>query len=151
MPTAIMSYRGSAYRYRFATAARNQQPMSAMNITPLIDVLLVLLVMMILTIPAITHKVPLDLPQPGHADPQNMVVHQLDLAANGALRLDGAALAPNALPARLVALKADPNAELHVAADPQAPFGRFDETLATIKRAGITRLGFVGNERYTDF
>jgi biopolymer transport protein ExbD len=150
MPTATISYRGSAYRPRFVPA-REPQPMSALNITPLIDVMLVLLVMMILTIPAMTHKVPLDLPQPGPVNEAKMVIHQLDLAANGALRLDGAALAPAALPQRLAALKADPTAELHVNTDPMAQYGRFDATLATIKRAGITRLGFVGNERYTHF
>ena len=150
MPTATISYRGSASRHRFVPA-REPQPMSALNITPLIDVMLVLLVMMILTIPAITHKVPLDLPQPGNGPTRHPVIHQLDLAANGALRLDGAAIDPGALPARLGALKADPQAELHVNTDPMAQYRRFDETLATIKRAGITRLGFVGNERYTDF
>ncbi|MES2043487.1 MAG: biopolymer transporter ExbD [Pseudomonadota bacterium] len=150
MPTATISYRGGAYRQRFVPA-RELQPMSALNITPLIDVMLVLLVMMILTIPAMTHKVPLELPQPGDGPTLHPVIHQLDLAANGALRLDGAALAPAALPGRLAALKADPNAELHVNTDPMTRYDRFDETLATIKRAHITRLGFVGNERYTDF
>ncbi len=150
MPTATISCRGGAYRQRFVPA-REPQPMSALNITPLIDVMLVLLVMMILTIPAMTHKVPLELPQPGDGPTLHPVIHQLDLAANGALRLDGAALAPAALPGRLAALKADPNAELHVNTDPMTRYDRFDETLATIKRAHITRLGFVGNERYTDF
>lgn len=150
MPTATISYRGGTYRHRFVPA-REPQPMSGMNITPLIDVMLVLLVMMILTIPMMTHKVPLDLPQPGPPSGKNIVIHQLDLAADGALRLDGASLGAAALPAKLAALKADPDAELHVNTDPRAPYGRFDETLATIKRAGITRLGFVGNERYTDF
>jgi biopolymer transport protein ExbD len=150
MPTATISYRSGAYRQRFIPA-REPQPMSSLNITPLIDVMLVLLVMMILTIPAMTHKVPLELPQPGQGPTQHPVIHQLDLAANGALRLDGAALAPAALPGRLASLKADPNAELHVNTDPMTRYDRFDETLATIKRAHITRLGFVGNERYTDF
>jgi len=150
MPTATISYRGGTHRQRFVPA-REPQPMSSLNITPLIDVMLVLLVMMILTIPAMTHKVPLELPQPGDGPAQRPVIHQLDLAANGALRLDGAALAPAALPGRLAALKADPNAELHVNTDPMTRYDRFDETLATIKRAHITRLGFVGNERYTDF
>lgn len=150
MPTATISYRSGTHRQRFVPA-REPQPMSGMNITPLIDVMLVLLVMMILTIPAMTHKVPLDLPQPGGAPVGNPVIHQLDLAADGALRLDGAPLAATALPAKLASLKADPAAELHVNTAPLAPYGRFDETLATIKRAGITRLGFVGNDRYTDF
>src|SRR5882757_984700 len=118
MPTATISYRGGAYRHRFVPA-REPQPMSALNITPLIDVMLVLLVMMILTIPAMTHKVPIDLPVAGPTDGKPMVIHQLDLAANGALSLDGTALSAAALPGRLAALRTDPRAELHVNTDPK--------------------------------
>ena len=150
MPTATISYRGGAYRHRFVPA-REPQPMSALNITPLIDVMLVLLVMMILTIPAMTHKVPIDLPQSGPPTTEHPVIHQLDLAANGALRLDGAALDPAALPGRLAVLKADPTAELHFRPDSEARYERVDEVLAMTKRAEVRRLGFVGNEQYRRF
>src|SRR6476661_7154498 len=55
---------------------------SEINTTPLIDVMLVLLIMFIITIPAATHKVPLDLPRPAPVTEQRLF-HQLDIAANG--------------------------------------------------------------------
>lgn len=126
-------------------------PIANLNMTPLIDVLLVLLVMMILSVPIITHAVPVDLPQGPAEPPGHHMAHRLDLDAAGTLTLDGAAIADAALPHRLEALNADPAAELHFAAAPEARYARFDQTLAVIKRAGITRLGFVGNERFADF
>lgn len=126
------------------------EPLSAMNMTPLIDVLLVLLVMMILTIPIMTHKVPVDLPGPGRpVGPA--VTHRIDLGAGGRLAWNGAPIADAALPARLAAMLREPNARLEIRADAAARYERFDQTLAVIKRAGVTKLGFVGNERFANF
>ncbi|MDO7843229.1 ExbD/TolR family protein [Sphingomonas immobilis] len=125
------------------------QPLSALNITPLIDVLLVLIVMLILTIPMVTHKVPVDLNGPG--DPPVTTpptVHRIAIARDGALTWDAAALADAALPARLAAMRREDNVQLEIAADGEATYDRFDHILATIKQAGITKLGFVGNERF---
>lgn len=133
------------------TYVQPAQPMMSLNMTPLIDVLLVLIVMMILTVPIVTHKVPLDLPHPGPDNPGPPTVHRLDLAADGRLAWDGVAIADAALPARLAALKDEPDADLQIAANAEARYERFDQTLATIKRAGITRLGFVGNDRFARF
>lgn len=141
----------AASRTSLVRSAEDHEPMAALNITPLIDVLLVLLVMMILTIPAMTHEVPLDLPGAGKTHWTPPVFHRLVLDASGAMTWDGAAIAPAALPARLGAMRNDPDAELQFAPDGQARYALFDATLATIKRAGITRLGFVGNERFADF
>lgn len=127
------------------------EPFASMNITPLIDVLLVLIVTLIMTIPIMTHKVPIELPPPGPVSPELAVVHRIDLKADGGLALDGGAISLAALPARLAALRADPNAQLQVRADGASRYERFDQTLAVIKRAGITRLGFVGNEQFRDF
>ena len=118
--------------------------MAELNITPLIDVMLVLLVMFILAVPAITHKVPVDLPQAGIVPPADRVTHRLELLRDGSVRLDGAALADAALPARLGALARDPATLLTFRADGQARYERADQLLAEIKRAGITRLGFEG-------
>jgi biopolymer transport protein ExbD len=120
-------------------------PLSDLNITPLIDVMLVLLVMMILTLPTVLHKVPIDLPQ-GKAPPSETVTHPLVLARDGRVTLDGVALSDAAMPARFKALDADPKALLVMRTDPQARYDRFDAVLAEVKRAGITRLGFAGNE-----
>ena len=130
----------------FAPAAPAfDQPLSDLNITPLIDVMLVLLVMMILTLPTVLHKVPIDLPQ-GYAPPSETVTHPLVLARDGTVTLDGAALSDAAMPARFKALDADRSALLVMRTDPDARYDRFDQVLAEVKRAGITRLGFAGNE-----
>ena len=132
------------------TYVRQPEPMMSLNMTPLIDVLLVLIVMMILTVPIVTHKVPIALPQPGpSAGPHT--VHRLDLGADGGLAWDGVAIADAALPARLSALQAEPDADLQIAASAEARYARFDQTLAAIKLAGISRLGFVGNDRFARF
>lgn len=122
------------------------EPMAAINITPLIDVLLVLLIMLIITLPIVTHKVPLDLPQAG-APPIDAPQHRLDLGTDGAVRIDGAAVSDAALPTQLraIARRGEP---LVVAAAADARYARFDDLLAAIKRAGITRLGFADNARF---
>jgi len=134
------------------TARADHQPMGSMNITPLIDVMLVLLVMLILTIPMATQKVAIDLPSAGPpvATPPEKV-HRLDIAANGSLALDGAAVDQASLPARLAPLAADARSLLTINADAAARYDTFDHVLATIKRAGVTRLGFTGNARFATF
>ncbi|MBR0553453.1 ExbD/TolR family protein [Stakelama marina] len=130
---------------RFATTApaADLQPIQGINTTPLIDVMLVLLVMFILAVPAAMHEVPVNLPQPAPAsDP---VRHLLAIDRGGAMRLDGAALSDAALATRLPAIADDPQALLVLKTDPEARYERFDQVLAGIKRAGITRLGFEGN------
>lgn len=128
------------------------QPMASINITPLIDVMLVLLIMLILTIPTMTHKVTIDLPtaQPAAATPPEKM-HRLDIAANGALTLDGVAADEASLSARLASVVADRQALLTINADAQSRYETFDRVLATIKRAGVTRLGFAGNNRFAGF
>jgi biopolymer transport protein ExbD len=141
-----MSMRSATFR---SVPIVEAEPLSAMNMTPLIDVLLVLLVMMILTIPMMTHKVPVDLPPPGETGLP--VTHRIDLDAGGRLAWNGAPIADAALPARLAAMLREPNARLEIRADAAARYERFDQTLAVIKRAGVTKLGFVGNERFANF
>ena len=132
---------------RFAAPYADPQPFSQLNITPLIDVMLVLLIIFILSIPAATHKVPLDLPG---KDGKAAVLerHRLVLDAVGGVTLDGTAAEGAALTSRLAAIAARDDAVLELEADPAARYARFDQLLADIRRAGVTRLGFVGNERY---
>jgi biopolymer transport protein ExbD len=128
-------------------ASGMEAPMGELNTTPLIDVMLVLLIMFIVTIPVATHKVPLDLP--GGVPPQSEpLVHRLNLDAAGRISLDGALLPDAELPARLAAIARVSTAELHLRAEAETPYDRFDRVLAAVKRAGITRLGLVGNERF---
>ncbi|MFL6845084.1 MAG: ExbD/TolR family protein [Allosphingosinicella sp.] len=137
-------------RRRIAFAAVTDAPISALNTTPLIDVMLVLLIMFIVTLPAMTHKVKIDLPQGvppvTTADPE---IHQLALDPAGRLSWDGAPIAEAALPARLAAFRASaPDGILHFRAEADTRYEDFDRALADVKRAGIERLGFLGNERY---
>jgi biopolymer transport protein ExbD len=123
-------------------------PFSGINVTPFIDVMLVLLIVMILSIPTMTHKVPIDLPVGG--DPALEVPHKLAIDRGGALYWDGKPIGDAALPGALAGLKADPQGVLHMQTDPEARYERFDSVLAVVKRAGIERLGFVGNRPLED-
>ena len=127
-------------------AAALSAPGPVINTTPLIDLMLVLLVIFIVSVPIATHKVPLDL---GTGDGPPAVAHRLDLDAAGRLSWDGRPIADAALPALLARMAADPSdPELHVAADGETRYERVDQILAAIRRAGIARMGFVGNERF---
>ena len=142
-----MSARAIAFRQ---PRKPDHEPFASMNITPLIDVMLVLLVMMILSIPMMTHTVPLTLPQPG-GKPDRPVIHMIDLDAAGTLAWDGTPIDATTLQSHLAAVKSDPNVQIQIRADAAARYERFDQTLAVIERSGITKLGFIGNERFKDF
>lgn len=126
------------------------EPVPVINTTPLIDLMLVLLVMFIVAIPVATHQVPLDLPQgvpPMPPDPAPL--HRVNMDSGGQLYWDGEPVADAAFRARLAAMAANPaDPELHFAVDGEARYERVDAILATIRRAGIERMGFVGNERF---
>jgi len=125
-------------------------PLNEMNTTPLIDVLLVLLVMLIITIPPQTHAVKLDLPS--GIPPRVPIKPQSNLLTidrAGVLRWNGSVMDQSDLRAELAATRqiAEPP-ELHLRPEPDARHGDVDALLALIKREQVTRVGFVGNERY---
>ena len=128
-------------------AVDDADPIGSINVTPLIDVLLVLLIMLILTIPIATHEVPLNLPVGGTRAPATPQ-HRLNFAAEGTLTLDGAPISDAALPAALARLG---DGALVIDADPATRYGRFDQVLAVVRRAGVTRLGFADNARFARF
>ena len=127
----------------------HDEPISAINITPFIDVLLVLLIMMILTIPVLSHKVPIDLPQ-GRSPTTAEETHQLRIDRAGQAYWDGVAVGDADLRVRLAAMRQTGVAVLHMNTDPEARYERFDTVLAMVKRAGIERLGFIGHRPLTD-
>lgn len=125
-------------------AAHNEGAVIAdLNMTPLIDVLLVLIVMFILLVPVVTNEVPIDLPA-GPSETLPQVTHRLTIAQGGAVALDGVAVSDAGLGGRLAALSADERATLVMRTDPEARYERFVQVLAVVKRAGVTRLGFEG-------
>ncbi|HEX8307065.1 MAG TPA: biopolymer transporter ExbD [Allosphingosinicella sp.] len=131
-----------------AQAAVEEQPISTINTTPMIDVMLVLLIMFIITLPLMTHSVKIDLPQDGPTQ-RDPVVHRLEIDSAGRLGWDGTPIAEAELPARLAAFRAESRDNvLHYRADPQTRYEDFNRVLADVKRGGIKDLGFVGNERF---
>ncbi len=127
------------------------EPMMEMNTTPLIDVLLVLLIMFIITIPIQTHAVKVDLPQPSPNDNPivDSVKNKIAISQQGVITWNGTVVDDVTLRQYLdqsVAL--DPQPELHFQPDRLARYEVVDGVLATIKRANVTKLGFIGNEQY---
>ena len=128
------------------------EPMMEMNMTPLIDVLLVLLIMFIITIPVQSHAVKLDLPvnQPTDAPPPvDPIKNRLSVTAAGVVSWNGAPVSLEQLRQYLeVSQQMNPIPELHMQPEPEAPYGVVDEVLAVTKRARVEKMGFVGNEAY---
>ena len=121
------------------------EPMMEINTTPLIDVMLVLLIMIIMTIPIQSHAVKLDLPQnsantPPPIDP---VKNKIVITPQGQVLWNGT-------PVDLTTTMR-PVPELHLQPDPNARYELVDEVLAVCKRAQVTAMGFVGNEAYANF
>lgn len=124
-------------------------PIADLNTTPLIDVMLVLLIMFIMTVPVMSHKIEVDLPTPPvDSNPVEPVIYRLNLGSNGAISWNGEPITEQSLPARLKAVETEPNGELHFAADGAARYEDYDRLLGHIKRAGIERLGLVDNARF---
>ncbi len=131
------------------------QPMMEMNTTPLIDVMLVLLIMLMITIPPVTHMVDIDLPiaQPPTDAPEiDPVVNKIFIDDQGAIQWNGTAVSQQQVADFLKQTKAmavEP--ELQFQPTENAPYVIVDEVLAVVKRSKITKFGFVGNENYRVF
>jgi len=120
-------------------------PMSDINMTPLIDVMLVLLVIFIITAPLMTSSLKLDLPKADSATPTTAPSFiALAIDANGTLFFGDEALARDALTQRVtLAAKANPQLEVQLRADQKVPYGQVAELIALIQKAGLNRIGFV--------
>ena len=130
--------------------------MMDINTTPLIDVMLVLLIMFIITIPIQTHAVKLDLPVD---DPNNQTPPPIDPVKNKVTIDPMGKIYWNGTPITIVTLRQyldltqsmNPIPELHLQPDPQARYEVVDQVLAVTKRANVEKMGFVGNEAYGAF
>lgn len=126
-------------------------PLAELNITPLIDVLLVLLVMLMLSVPAVTHKVAVDLPADAR-ETGTPTVNKLLLSAAGMAIWNDIPMDSDRLQTRLEMMARDPaRPQLHFESDAGARYERFDQLVAMIKRAGVEQVGFVGNERFAQW
>ncbi len=120
-------------------------PMSDINMTPLIDVMLVLLVIFIITAPLMTSSLKLDLPKTDAATPTSAPAFiALAIDAQGRLFFGDDLLARDALAQRVTAAaKANPQLEVQLRADQKVPYGQVADLIAMIQKAGLTRIGFV--------
>lgn len=122
-----------------------------MNTTPLIDVMLVLLIMLIITIPIQTNAVKLDLPA-GNPPPPPVppVVVTVDVDFDGTILWNGTALPDEAsLRSHLIdAGKTDPQPEIHLNPNKLAKYGYVAHVMADAQRLGVQKLGLVGNEQF---
>jgi biopolymer transport protein ExbD len=126
----------------------SRPPMGEINTTPLIDVLLVLLIMFIITIPLQTHAVKVDLPS-GVGPIIDPVKNKLIIQPDGAILWNGDAVDRATLRRYLSVVAGMKRApELHLQPHPEARYEIVDEVLAMIKRANVQTMGFVGNEAY---
>lgn len=125
--------------------------MIEMNTTPLIDVMLVLLIMLIITIPIQTHAVKLDMPvNSQQKNPVKPVVVQIDIAPGDDVLWNGEKIAGREdLEARLTTAAAQqPQPELHIRPSKDATYAPVAMVLAESQRLGLTKLGIVGSEQF---
>ena len=130
---------------RFDTSSRDK-PMSEINMTPLVDVMLVLVAVLIITAPLLASRIALDLPKADgttQAQPQ-VAALRIALQADGALFLDDQPLSREALAQRLQqAAQANPETEVQLRADASVPYGQVVQVMGVAQQAGLNRIGFV--------
>ena len=131
------------------------EPMMDMNMTPLIDVLLVLLIMFIITIPVATHAVNIDLPSPSNnpdtpdVDP---IKNKIVLTPNGEILWNAEPISDGELVSNLQqSLTYAVEPELQFEPEANASYDLAARVLNIIKASGVTKFGFVGNEQYRTF
>ena len=133
--------RGDFNRYR------GKMPMADMNVVPLVDVMLVLLVIFIVTAPLLTHSAKIELPKasssPNITRPEHI---EFGIRENGELFWNGEAVALNALPARFAAEAArEPQPEVHIRADRNVRYDVVARVMAAAAKAGLVRIGFISD------
>jgi biopolymer transport protein ExbD len=134
-----------------AYQAHADDVMSAMNTTPLIDVLLVLLVVLIMAVPISTHILPVDLPQgPGSPAPVPQIA--LTISAQGQVFWNGSAVSHEQLRGNLAsAARHNPQPVIRFHPDPQASYDASVQVIALAGDAGIDKFAFAGNEQFRTF
>ncbi len=122
-----------------------RSPLAEMNVVPLVDVMLVLLVIFIVTAPLLTHAVKIDLPKASSRVNVTKPEHiELGIRESGELFWNGEALTTDELTPRFAAAATtEPQPELHIRADRHAHYEAIARVMAAAARAGLIRIGFV--------
>jgi biopolymer transport protein TolR len=136
---------GSASTGGRSTGAGGQRPMSDINVTPLVDVMLVLLVIFIITAPLMASSIKLDLPRTDAGQPTDTPKFvSLSVDAAGKVFLNDQPVTPEELSARLQKAAADSrDTEVQLRADQTVPYGKIVELMGIANKAGLSRIGFV--------
>ena len=129
----------------FGTQNNSDEVMNEINMTPLVDIMLVLLVIFIITIPVMQHAVNIDLPRASNqvntAKPETI---RMDVDASGAYFWNDAPIQESDLAAKLTAAAgAEPQAELHIRGDRAVRYERVARVMAAAQRAGVKKIGFI--------
>ena len=121
------------------------RPMSEINTTPMVDVMLVLLIIFIVTAPLLTHSIRVDLPVAGStSQPEKPDIITLSLNREGALFWNNQPIADSELATRLTeAAERKQQPELHLRADRETRYQKIAEIMSAAQKAGIQKLGFV--------
>mgnify|MGYP000713570063 CR=1 FL=1 len=132
------------------------EPMMEMNTTPLIDVMLVLLIMFIITIPVATHAINIDLPSPNPNPPPedqiDPIVNKIVLTPNGEILWNAQPINAGELVRNLeVTLQFEVEPELQFEPEANASYELSARVLNIIKSSGVSKFGFVGNDKYRSF
>ena len=128
-------------------AGSDKRPMAEINIIPLVDVMLVLLVVFIVTAPLLTHAVKLELPQASSQANITRAEHvEISVQNDGQVYWGGQSLSRVELAQRAAQLATDaPDTEIHLKGDAAVPYGDMAKILSLLARSGLTRIGFVTN------
>ena len=126
---------------------QNKMPTAEINMTPLVDVMLVLLIIFIITAPLMTHSVKVDLPRAASTPtPEKPMTLQVAINADNLVYVGNDQVDRNVLEERFRnAVAQDANVELHLKADRVTRYETVAETMSAARRAGLTRIGFVTN------
>jgi len=126
------------------------QPMGEINMVPLIDVMLVLLVTLIVSLPIMTHAVKLDMPRPNNAPKlSEPIVINLEIDFDGTVLWNGSPVTVDSLDAYFRRESvAEPQPELHIRPNKRASYDVVARVLAAAQRNGMRKIGFVGNEQF---
>jgi biopolymer transport protein ExbD len=131
------------------TFTSDSTPMAEINVTPMVDVMLVLLIIFMITAPLITHKIAIDLPQAAAVrNPDKPDIVTLSIDAQGQLYWNEQAVTADEWKVRVrsAALK-DPQPELHLRAEKTTQYQQLAEIMAEAQAAGMVKIGFVTNPK----
>lgn len=130
---------------------QDDEVMSEINMTPLVDIMLVLLIIFIITIPVINHSVKLELPAISHQVNDTKPVHiNLAIDATGEIHWEDEIITQAVLVERVAtAAKQQPQPEIHLRADRQTPYEKVARVMVTAQAGGLSKIGFITDPEIT--